>query len=199
MQQRSKHTRGRMLDAAVALFSEHGYEPSAFNLASTTFDASKGAFYHHFPSKQELFLHILNQWLAGVDDRLFTQRKDGETVPAMLTRMAKPLGFVFQVASGQLPMFMEFMVQASRDETVWSAAVAPYRRYQQQFAKLISQGQAEGSIRQDAGPETTAQILISLAIGVLLQSVMDPDSADWEEIIKNGVATVVADIKRSDG
>jgi len=64
---------------------------------------------------------------------------------------------------------------------------------------LISQGQAEGSIRQEVDPETTAQILISLAIGVLLQSVMDPGSADWEEIIKNGVATVVADIKRSDG
>ena len=199
MQQRSKHTRGRMLDAAVALFSEHGYEATSVAEICAAAGASKGAFYHHFPSKQELFLRILNQWLAGVDDRLFTRRKDGETVPAVLTRMAKTLGFVFQAASGQLPMFMEFMVQASRDETVWSAAVAPYRRYQQQFAELISQGQAEGSIRQEVDPETTAQILISLAIGVLLQSVMDPGSADWEEIIKNGVATVVADIKRSDG
>jgi AcrR family transcriptional regulator len=199
MQQRSKHTRGRILDAAVALFSEHGYEATSVAEICEVAGASKGAFYHHFPSKQELFLRILNQWLAGVDDRLFTRRKDGETVPAVLTRMAKTLGFVFQAASGQLPMFMEFMVQASRDETVWSAAVAPYRRYQQQFAELISQGQAEGSIRQEADPETTAQILISLAIGVLLQSVMDPGSADWEEIIKNGVATVVADIKRSDG
>jgi len=107
MQQRSKHTRGRMLDAAVALFSEHGYEATSVAEICEAAGASKGAFYHHFPSKQELFLRILNQWLAGVDDRLFTRRKDGETVPAVLTRMAKTLGFVFQAASGQLPIGMK--------------------------------------------------------------------------------------------
>ena len=106
------------MDAAVALFCAHGYDATSVAEICSAADASKGAFYHHFPSKQDLFLEILDQWMAGVDDRLFTRRNSGETVPALFERMAKALGFVFQSASGQLPMFMEFMVQASRDDVI---------------------------------------------------------------------------------
>ena len=170
------------------LFCEHGYDATSVAKICSTATASKGAFYHHFPSKQDLFLGILNQWLEGVDDRLFTQRKAGETVPELFTRMAKTLAFVF----------MEFMVQASRDESIWAATIAPYRRYQQQFTALIAEGQKEGNIREDVDPETTAQTIISLGVGVLLQSVVDPDSANWEKVIKQGVASINSHIQRSE-
>jgi len=186
------------MDAAVELFCEHGYDATSVAKICSIATASKGAFYHHFPSKQDLFLGILNQWLEGVDDHLFTQRKAGETVPELFTRMAKALAFVFQSASGQLPMFMEFMVQASRDESVWAATIAPYRRYQQQFAALIAEGQKEGTIREDVDPEITAQTIISLGVGVLLQSVVDPDSANWEKVIIQGVASINSHIQRSE-
>jgi AcrR family transcriptional regulator len=198
MQKRSERTRKQIMDSAVALFCEHGYDATSVAEICSAAGASKGAFYHHFPSKQELFLGILNQWLEGVDARLFTQRKAGETVLELFTRMAKALGFVFQAASGQLPMFMEFMVQASRDESVWAATIAPYRRYQQQFAALVAEGQVEGNIRKDINPETTAQTFISLGVGVLLQSVVDPNSANWEKVIKQGVASIIAHIQRSE-
>jgi AcrR family transcriptional regulator len=197
MQRRSELTRSQIMDAAISLFSEGGYEATSVAEICAVANASKGAFYHHFPAKQDLFLQILNDWLDGVDERLFTRRQGDETVPDALLRMAKAIGFVFQTASGQLPMFLEFMVQASRDEAVWAAAVAPYRRYQDQFALLIREGQAEGSVRPDVDAQVTAQSIISLAIGVLLQSVMDPESADWEKVINYGIAAVVADIKRS--
>ena len=198
MHKRSERTHKKIMDSAVALFCEHGYDATSVAEICSAAGASKGAFYHHFPSKQDLFLGILNQWLEGVDGRLFTKQKAGETVLDLFTRMAKTLGFVFQSASGQLPMFMEFMVQASRDESVWSATIAPYRRYQKQFAALITEGQVEGTIRTDINPEITAQSLISMGIGVLLQSVVDPGSANWEEVIKQGVASIIAHIQRSE-
>ena len=99
-------------------------------------------------------------------------------------------------ASGQLPMFMEFMVQASRDESIWAATIAPYRRYQKQFAALIAEGQAEGSIREDLDPDTTAQLFISLGVGVLLQSVVAPDLADWEMVITRGIESILENIRR---
>ena len=90
------------------------------------------------------------------------------------------------------------MVQASRDESVWAATIAPYRRYQQQFTALVAEGQVEGNIRKDVNPETTAQTFISLGVGVLLQSVVDPSSANWEKVIKQGVASIIAHIQRSE-
>ena len=96
-------------------------------------------------------------------------------------------------------MFMEFMVQASRDATVWNAVIAPYRRFQQQFAALLEQGVQEGSIQPDADVEQAAHALISLAVGILLQGVVDPRAADWKRVTNVGVAMIIDGITRGEG
>jgi AcrR family transcriptional regulator len=196
MQKRSEETRRGILEAAARIFSRSGYDAASVDEICQAAGFSKGAFYHHFPSKQQLFLAIIEDWLRGVDAQLFTQTGSGASVPQSLNRMARMLGFVFHAASGQLPMFMEFMVQASRDQAVWDATIAPYRRYQGQFAGMIEQGIAEGSIRTDVNPQIASWVLMSLAVGILLQGVIDPEMADWNEVTCSGVQMVLDSIQR---
>jgi AcrR family transcriptional regulator len=196
MQQRSETTITQIMAAAIPLFSHSGYEAASVADICAKADVSKGAFYHHFPSKQALFLAIVDQWLQGVDTQLFASRRKSETVPQSISRMADTLGFVFKVASGQLPMFMEFMVQASRDQVVWKATIAPYRRYQQQFAALLEEGIKEGSIKPDVDVQAVSWSLLSLAIGILLQGVVDPKAADWDRVTKTGVQLILDSIKK---
>ena len=55
----------------------------------------------------------------------------------------------------QLPMFLEFWLQASRDKKIWEASIAPYRRYHKYFTSLIKKGVKEGSfVDVDAEPPT---------------------------------------------
>jgi len=196
MQQRSEETITQIMAAAIHLFSHSGYEAASVADICAKADVSKGSFYYHFPSKQALFLAIVDQWLQGVDTQLFSSRRENETVPQSIARMAKTLGFVFQAASGQLPMFMEFMVQASRDQAVWKATIAPYRRYQQQFAALLEEGIKEGSIKPDVDIQSVSWSLLSLAIGILLQGVVDPKAADWDRVTKTGVQLILDSIKK---
>jgi len=182
--------------AAVQIFSRTGYEAASVSDICASAGVSKGAFYHHFPSKQQLFLAIIDDWLKMVDARLFSPDGEVGDVPQSLSRMARMLGFVFEAASGQLPMFLEFMVQASRDQAVWDATIAPYRRYQGQFAQLIEKGQDEGSIRPEVNAQTASWVLISLAVGVLLQGVIDPSMADWNEVTRSGVQMILDSIQR---
>jgi AcrR family transcriptional regulator len=196
MQKRSEVTRRGIMDAAVQLFSRTGYEAAAVNDICEIAGVSKGAFYHHFPTKQQLFLAIVDDWLKAVDAQLFSQTGNEGNVPQSLNRMAKMLGFVFEAASGQLPMFMEFLVQASRDQAVWNATIAPYRRYQGLFAEMLEKGQDEGSIRPEVNAQMTSWVLISLAVGILLQGVIDPGMADWNEVTRSGVQMILESIQR---
>ncbi len=196
MQERSQTTHKEIMSAAAELFSQTGFEAASVNDICKKANVSKGAFYHHFPSKQQLFLEIIDDWLEGIDAQLFS-RNEGDGVPQSLTRMAKSLGFIFEAASGQLPMFLEFMVQASRDQAVWDATVAPYKRYQEQFTQLIEKGKTEGSIRAQTDAQIASWVLISLAVGILLQGVIDPAMADWNEVTCTGVQMVLDSIQRS--
>ena len=177
MQQRSEETRARLLEAALKRFALRGYDVASVEEICADAGVSKGAFYHHFPSKQAIFLALLEAWLATIDQGLEALRQ--ETVPQTFVRITEILPGLLAAADERLPLFLEFWAQASRDESVWKATIAPYRHFQQYFAGLVAEGIAEGSF-QPVDPQAAARLIVSLAVGLFLQGVLDPRGADWQ-------------------
>jgi AcrR family transcriptional regulator len=196
-QQRSEETRNQIVSAAVDVFCRCGYDAASVAEICSLAGVSKGAFYHHFPSKKTLFLAIIQGWLREVDERLNALRDSDVPVSQALLQMTRAIETVFSDASGQLPMFLEFMVQASRDKTVWEATIAPYQAYQSRFAAMLEQGKTEGSIQETEDAQASAWVLIAFAVGVLLQGVVLPDTADWKTIAGRGMGMLVESMQRS--
>ena len=187
-QQRSEETRGNILGAAVRRFALSGYDAASVDEICADAGVSKGAFYHHFPTKQAVFLALLEGWLRTVDLGLDSLRQP--TVPETFVQMTQLLPVIFAAADERLPMFLEFWAQASRDEIVWAATIAPYRHYREYFADLIRAGIAEGSLKQ-VDAEAAAQVILSLAVGLFLQGVLDPQGADWPKVAEQSVQTLM--------
>lgn len=178
MQQRSEETKTKILEAALRLFSTRGYNAASVDDICREAGISKGAFYHHFKSKQALFLALLDGWLKTFDTAI-NASKD-RTVPETFMLMTEAYPYIFATAGEGLPMFLEFWMQASRNENIWQAGIAPYRRYHKQFTALIKRGMDEGSFIE-LDPELTARMIVSMAMGLLLQSLLDPKGAKWEK------------------
>lgn len=194
-QQRGEETRSRILQAAAESFAEHGYDGSGVAEICERAGVTKGGFYHHFPSKQAVFLDLLEHWLAEVDVQLEAAGPESDTVPQRLLQMAEAARRVFQAAGGQLPMFLEFWSQAARDPEVWQATIAPYRRYQAFFSAMVQAGIAEGTLR-DVDPEAAAWVIVSLAVGLMLQGVLDPQGNDWGQVAEEGVRMLLVGLEK---
>ncbi len=192
-QQRSEETRSHILDAAVERFSTDGYNAASVDDICAEAGVSKGAFYHHFPTKQAVFLALLEEWLKTLDAALESMRR--ETVPETLVQMTDMLPLVFTTAQNRLPMFLEFWLQASRDETVWKATIAPYHHYTEMFAGMIEAGIAEGSLKK-MDPQATAQAIVSMAVGLFLQGVLDPKGADWPKVAKQSMQILITGLEK---
>jgi AcrR family transcriptional regulator len=191
-QQRGEETRLRLLEVAQERFTQQGYDATGVAEICRQARVSKGAFYHHFPSKQALFLALLDRWLDKLDEQLAALRAEAPDARAGLAYMTTAIEPVFADASGQLPLFLEFLEQARRDPVIWEATIAPYRRYRAYFAGLIAAGAEEGTLSA-AEPELASAVLVSLAVGALLQSLLDPDGADWNEVVRAGVRMLTPD------
>jgi AcrR family transcriptional regulator len=193
MQQRSEETRTRILEAAVKQFSVQGYNTTSVDNICEQAGVSKGAFYHHFKTKQDVFLALLDGWLQTFDQAI--EASKDRPVPETFQLMTEYFPYIFESASENLPMFLEFMLQASRDEKIWQASIAPYRRYHKYFVSLIKKGIAEGSFA-DVDPNLAARLIVSAAMGLLLQSLLDPKGAKWDKVARETVQVMMRGLLR---
>lgn len=188
MQQRSEETRTKIIESAIKLFSNTGYNKASVDDICTEAGISKGAFYHHFKSKQELFLALLDGWLKEVDNAI--EASKDLSAPETLMQMTTAFPYIFETAGDGLPMFLEFWLQASRDEKIWNVSIAPYRRYHKYFTTLIKKGVDEGSF-VEVDPELASRMIVSTAMGLLLQSLLDPKGAKWEKVARESTTMLV--------
>ncbi len=193
MQKRSASTRAHLLESALENFAAKGYAATSVDDICADAEMSKGAFYHHFESKQALFLSLLNDWLKTIDSGLAVMGRS--TVPETLQAMTRVLPGVMEAASDQLPMFLEFWLQASRDQQVWKASIEPYRHFREYFAGLIARGVTEGSFRK-VEPEIASRIIVAMSVGILLQAVLEPEGTDWEKTAKRGMEIMLKGLAR---
>jgi len=186
IQQRGEETRSRILQAAEECFARYGYDGTGVAEICRRAGVTKGGFYHHFPTKQALFLEMLEQWLSGLDTQLEAARSGAETVPEELWCMSALMRQVFQEAEGKLPIFLQFLTKAGHSPAVWQATVAPFRKYHVFFATMVQQGITQGSFRPlDA--DLATRVLLSFAIGLLVQGLLDPHGADWGHVGQAGL------------
>jgi AcrR family transcriptional regulator len=190
MQLRSEETRNRIVQSALKLFADKGYEATGVAEICETSDVSKGAFYHHFPSKQAIFLELLQEWLQGLDKELNRAIGNASNVPEGLLAMASEMHGVFSAADGRVHLFLEFWQQARRDPDVWKEFIAPYRRYQDFFARIVQKGIDEGSIRP-LDPQVAGQTLVALAVGIVVQGVLEPAGAQWDRVTRDAVQLLI--------
>jgi len=60
--QNNQKSREKILQSAVELFLEKGYEATSVNDICKHAGVSKGSFYHYFETKQVLFLSLMENW-----------------------------------------------------------------------------------------------------------------------------------------
>jgi len=193
-QTRGEETKARLLQAAADCFAQYGYDGASVAEICRCAGVSKGAFYHHFASKHNLFLKLMASWLEIVDQQLESARVASVSMADALSAMAENARPTFEMAEQYIPMVLEFYMQASRDPVVWEATIEPYSRYLKFFAELIEIGVADGSIRP-VDPWTAARVLLSMAVGLLLQGMLNLDAQDWGQVAQDGVQMLLEGLK----
>src|ERR1700716_1157374 len=77
-----------ILEVAVAVFNEHGYDATSIGMLADRLGLSKSAIYHHVSSKDELLELALDEALDGLEGVL---REPGATTGRAADRLAHVL------------------------------------------------------------------------------------------------------------
>jgi AcrR family transcriptional regulator len=153
---------------------------------------TKGAFYHHFRSKQHLLLELLNRWINNVSMQVeIPQFKNSNTVDLLIYIIEK-MSPAFKQAENQLPIFLELFVKAISDKDLREYVLKSYESFLFFFSGLIKDGIKKGLIKKD-DPIRISKILFSITLGLLIQGLIDPKGEDWEKLAKTSIKMLLSD------
>lgn len=190
--QNKKTSREKILQSAVQLFLEEGFEATSVNDICKHAGVSKGSFYHYFETKQVLFLTLMENWSSRVMQSILGNPISVDTnVRDVLIKMPYQFNMAFAAVPRGFPMLVDFWRQAMADPGIWKTAVEPYRYFMGFFMRIIETGQLDGSIRKEIDSEALARLLVAIAMGYLLEAAFDQEKADWSALTSQGLSLLL--------
>jgi AcrR family transcriptional regulator len=145
-------TRERILNSAVDLFAERGYDATSVSQVIERAGLTKGGFYHHFASKDALLYEVYGDLIGGQLERmaaiLARRLPPAETLRALILDLVESTA-----ASSQRALVFWRELHRLGDEHT-ATYRAQRRRYHDTVRRLIRDGQESGTFAQVASPET---------------------------------------------
>jgi AcrR family transcriptional regulator len=152
---RPGHTLDSLLDAAVALFNERGYEATSVDEVATRLGVTKSAIYHHVPSKGELLRLALDRAL----DALFAVTSEtGATTGPAIERLEYVVRGSVRVLTAELP-FVTLLLRLRGNTEVERTALQRRREFDRIVAGLVRAAEHEGDVRTDVDPAVISRLL----------------------------------------
>ncbi len=180
--------REQIIRTGLKLFLKKSFKEVTLKELLAETGLSKGAFYHHFASKEAVFLEVVDIYMLKVQDDLYTNiqadnlrdffatyvrlvKAKMEDLEAMFPGEESVLINYFQLAFGAqrlLPHFKEMVEQKFKEELViWEQA---FRR-----------AQANGEVASHLDPVLFAEILVAVIDGAGIRQVLREDLGGMQE------------------
>lgn len=185
---RGDERRRQIRGAAYRAFRDAGYHDTTVDAICEAASISKGAFYWHYASKQEVFVDILDTWTTEVMDELYEQFEAALNSPDYVSTVTSALEREINRGRVIVPLWLEFAVLARREPEIRQALSNFYRRARTAITEMLRPLLAD-RYREDE-IASIAAVFFGAYAGLVMQDVSDPERADAAESVRSIVAII---------
>ncbi|MET8501169.1 TetR/AcrR family transcriptional regulator [Streptomyces microflavus] len=179
-QDRSRATRQRLLEAAVACLAEHGWAGSTVSVVAERAGVSRGAAQHHFPTREDLFTgaveYVAEERSAAL--RALPVQGRAEVVAALVDLYTGPL---FRAA-------LHLWVAASNEDQLRPRVTELEARVGRETHRIAVE--LLGADESRPGARETVQGLLDMARGLGLANLLTDDTARRARVVSQWAALV---------
>lgn len=180
--QQGAATRAALLRAASSAICELGMQGASIDLIAARAGYTKGAFYAHFDSKEQMLLAVLEEKLTAQLTRLKAALA-GAGDPAAEAREAAEGFLAFVNSDPEWPrLYQEFVAHAARPaahgDTFREQLAAHHRELRNRIAEVFARWTAAQGIEPVVPEQDAAAMVFFIADGFLLTKIIDPTLDD---------------------
>ena len=181
-QDRSRATRQRLLEAAVACLAEHGWAGSTVSVVAERAGVSRGAAQHHFPTREDLFtaaVEYVAEERSTALRALFPQGTAGDRRAVVSALVDLYTGPLFRAA-------LHLWVAASNEEQLRPRVTELEARVGRETHRIAVD--LLGADESRPGVRETVQGLLDMARGLGLANLLTDDAARRDRVVAQWAA-----------
>ncbi|WP_374704571.1 TetR/AcrR family transcriptional regulator [Streptomyces sp. NL15-2K] len=181
-QDRSRATRQRLLEAAVACLAEHGWAGSTVAVVAERAGVSRGAAQHHFPTREDLFtaaVEYVAEERSTALRALFPQGETGDRRAVVSALVDLYTGPLFRAA-------LHLWVAASNEDQLRPQVTELEARVGRETHRIAVD--LLGADESRPGVRETVQGLLDMARGLGLANLLTDDRGRRERVIAQWAA-----------
>lgn len=188
-QDRSRATRQRLLEAAVACLAEHGWAGSTVSVVAERAGVSRGAAQHHFPTREDLFtaaVEYVAEERTTALRALFADGPDGSGRAATSDRRAVVAAVVDLYTGPLFRAALHLWVAATNEEQLRPRVTELELRVGRESHRIAVD--LLGADESRPGVRETVQGLLDMARGLGLANLLSDDTARRERVVTQWTA-----------
>jgi TetR/AcrR family fatty acid metabolism transcriptional regulator len=181
---RREETLRRLMEAALSVFARSGFDRATVDEIVREAGFSKGAFYVHFETKDDLFWAMLEERISR---QLESFRHGVDHNMPVADNIRTILNAVFGLVREDplwAPLFLEFGAHAARNRDVRLRLATMYERWRELIVSILNASREAGRMRKDADPQFMATVLVATVEGSVVQSLLSPETVNLEEMVE---------------
>ena len=191
-EERKQKSIKKIIGIAQKLLRKKRFESKDIDKICKQAGLTRGAFYHHFGSKQRFLLKLLDNWINEISAEISSAEFETYNTIEIFNTIIDRMQPVFEKAGKQLPVFLELYIKSISDENLKSFTSDTYNNFINFFSTLVISGIKKGDLNKTTDPLFTAKILFAITIGLLIQGLLNPVETDWAELAKKSVCILLS-------
>jgi AcrR family transcriptional regulator len=181
-QEQALQSREKLIDAATALFAEHGYRDTSVQAIGEQAGVSRGSIFWHFGSKEGLLWAVVERAFTAWEAETLVP-DIGDTTGMEAVRRALRSHRTFLTGdTAALKLFYTLMFEALGPRPELAGEFARlHRELRRMSVGWIAAGSAAGDLRSDLDPETVVTLMTAALGGIVYQYLLD-DTLDLDAL-----------------
>jgi TetR/AcrR family transcriptional regulator, transcriptional repressor for nem operon len=162
-------TREKLLRAAFEEIYRRGFQAASLDTILAQAGVTKGALYHHFPTKAALGYAVVDEVVRGLLLERWLgvlQAQPGDPVTALQGTLRYRAA---NLTAGEIelgcPLNNLAQEMSPLDEQFRRSVDATFETWREGFAQVLARGQAEGTVRRDVDAKKVATFIVAAVEG----------------------------------
>ena len=183
--------KSQIMEAAMKVFTQKGYSSARMDDIVDASGLSKGAIYHYYEGKKEIFLALIDHWETQTFPDFYSKSDPSRTASDTLRDFANEVVKVFKKRSYVFHAEVEFWSLSNQDEEVRKRSQELYEKIINLFELLIKKGMRNGEFI-DTDARIMAMYVLSVFQGINWFCIFNDKKIKAENYINHSIEMIIS-------